>query len=219
MVDSALSAPSQGVSRPTPQTAQSIAQPSPSTIDPFTGQTSEQLYPLQFNQQIQAKQYQEQGGNVPPSNPFVGAPYGGAISPEQQAVIDMFAPADVYQKQSDAHMPYEQRPLYARAPQNHTGPMDVLTQYPFISDKGVSDMSQFWPEYNWDTSGAPQQNMNKFQQNFNDLIQKGLLDYQLSGVQRTPYMDGPNAPAARKLFKPKITPRYAEEQLIQNLFN
>lgn len=185
---------------PTPTPPQSPSQAPPLDISGFEQQMQDH-YPQVHN-----------------SNPFIGAPYGGAISPEQQAVIDMFAPPDIYQKQADAGMPYAQRPLYAAARQNSTGPIDLITQYPFLSDKGVSDMSQFWPDYDWSTSGSASQNMKKFQQNFNDLVEKGLLDYQPTGDPRSAAVDGPRAPGARSLFKPRIVPQSAEERLLQNLF-
>jgi len=188
----------------------------PQLPTPTPPQSPSQAPPLDisgFEQQMQDHYPQ-----VSNSNPFVGAPYGGALSPEQQAVIDMFAPPDVYQKQADAEMPYAQRPLYAAPRQNSTGPVDLITQYPFISDKGVSDMSQFWPNYDWSTSGPASQNMKKFQQNFNDLVEKGLLGYQPTGDPRSAAVDGPRAPGARRLFKPRIIPQSAEERLLQNLF-
>ena len=173
----------------------------------------------QFDQQ-QADFYKPQ--SAPMSDPFTGQPTRNELTPAQLEVMNLFAPVKPFWAQKDQAMPPAQRPIYGKPQRDNTNAFDVLTSWPFINDQAVESFAQYWPGYDWSLTSGPQANMERIQRNFNDLINKGLLDYQPSGQPRPSYVDSPRAPGAAKMFKPKIIPQTKEEAAIaatRALFN
>lgn len=176
--------------------------------------------PKRFENQLRSHYTPQpsKASTAPNSNPFVGAPLGRDLTPNEQEMINFFMQPKTYWDKKDTNTAPKQRPIYAKPESRQRGPLDALISYPFLSNESVAEFGSLFPSYDWSLNQTPIANMERLQQNINQLIEQGLLDYQLSGQPRTAAVDSPSAPGAARLFKPRVVPQYPEEQLMQSLF-
>lgn len=127
-----------------------------------------------FRQQISDKLDSERGANVPLSNPFVGAPYGGKLNGRQEEILGLFAP------KSTGGFLGAPKPLPAPVSGNTNAFNTIFPgqpgqlNWPMIQNEDVKSFEQFFPGMNWDAN-FKDSSRQQIQNNFDMLLAQGLI--------------------------------------------